>query len=245
MSTLKYKLKTTFAGALVAAAIGNSASASPAPAATPSRQENIGLGSGLVIGALAGGPFGALAGAAAGAWLGDQYAKGEHQRAALTGQVAAESAKSIALTTQLAAANRASAERASDRDRYERLVADLHRLESDVPFRTNEAVLSSEATEHLRALGTVLAGLPQARVRVTGFADPRGTERQNVALSRRRANAVVTVLSEAGVRSEQMVIEARGAADASPDATTLDDYALERRASVRLEPDGAAMSAQR
>jgi outer membrane protein OmpA-like peptidoglycan-associated protein len=135
--------------------------------------------------------------------------------------------------------------RAGVRDRYERLLADLHRLESDVPFKTNEAVLSSEATERLRALGTVLAGLPQAKVRVTGFADPRGGKRQNIALSERRANAVVTVLSQAGVRNEQIVIEARGAADASPDATTLDDYALERRASVRLEPDGAAMSAQR
>jgi len=235
-------IRTTIATLLIASALSSTAGA----AETASRQENIGVGSGLVIGALAGGPFGAIAGAAAGAWLGDHYSKSEKQRMQLERDVSAQAAKNAELSTRLADAGRLDAERARANARYEHLVADLHRLESDVPFKTNEAVLSTTAAEHLRVLGTVLAGLPQAKVRVSGFADPRGSEAGNMALSKRRADAVVAVLSEAGVRSDQLVIDARGAGDASPDAMTLDDFALERRASVRLEPNsGEAMSAQR
>jgi len=241
MNSMKGRWKAAFAGTLVAATFGNVAHAGDGNG----KSQGIGLSSGLLIGALAAGPLGAIAGGAAGVWLGDHYARSEQARLALAAQADRETAKSTALTSQLAQATRVGVERAAERERYERLVADLHRLESDVPFKTNEAALSSEAVAHLRALGTVLAGLPQAKVRVTGFADPRGTERHNVALSERRANAVVAVLSQAGVRSEQMLIEARGAADASTEATTLDDFALERRASIRLEPEQAALAAQR
>src|SRR5262249_52743785 len=40
-----------------------------------SKQENIGVVSGLAVGAVAGGPVGAIVGAAAGAWLGERYHK--------------------------------------------------------------------------------------------------------------------------------------------------------------------------
>src|SRR3981081_4837045 len=40
-----------------------------------SKQENIGVVTGLAVGAAAGGPVGAIVGAAAGAWLGDRYHK--------------------------------------------------------------------------------------------------------------------------------------------------------------------------
>src|SRR5215470_9206590 len=40
-----------------------------------SKHENIGVVSGLAVGAAAGGPIGAIVGAAAGAWIGDRYHK--------------------------------------------------------------------------------------------------------------------------------------------------------------------------
>src|SRR5262249_35677739 len=48
------------------------AAAQPEPA---SKQQNIRVGTGLTVGAGAGGPVGAIFGAAAGAWLGDRYHK--------------------------------------------------------------------------------------------------------------------------------------------------------------------------
>ena len=236
-------IKSTVAGILIAAALGQSAGA--AEHGTAFTQKDIGVGSGVVVGALAAGPLGAIAGAWVGGWLGDRYAKSEYKRVELERAVNVQTSENAELTTRLAAADRLESEHAEDRDRYERLVADLHRLESDVPFKTNEAVLSAAAEERLRVLGTMLAGLPQAKVRVSGFADPRGTKQQNLALSRRRANTVVMVLSQAGVRSDQLIVDARGADDAPADALSLDDFALERRATVRLEPpSGSAISAQ-
>src|SRR6186713_432687 len=40
-----------------------------------SKQENVGVVTGLAVGAVAGGPIGAIVGAAAGAWMGDHYHK--------------------------------------------------------------------------------------------------------------------------------------------------------------------------
>ena len=55
---------------------------------TPSRQENIGVVTGIAVGALAAGPVGAVLGAAAGGWLGDRYHRGQETRAALSGDLA-------------------------------------------------------------------------------------------------------------------------------------------------------------
>src|SRR3979490_3096570 len=50
-----------------------------------SKQENIGVVTGLAVGAAAGGPVGAIVGAAAGAWLGDRYHKQAVARPELAG----------------------------------------------------------------------------------------------------------------------------------------------------------------
>src|SRR5713226_4443745 len=63
-----------------------------------SKQESIGVVSGLAIGAAAGGPVGAIVGAAAGAWLGDRY----HKQAVAHSDLAAGLSKSEGDRTRLA-----------------------------------------------------------------------------------------------------------------------------------------------
>jgi len=70
---------------------------------------------------------------------------------------------------------------------------------------------------------------------VCGHADPRGSEAYNQALSERRAQAVASVLSEAGIGADKLILEARGAQDSVSEAGDLDGYALERRVTVTLE----------
>src|SRR5256885_16960658 len=62
-----------------------------------SKQENIGVVSGVAIGAVAGGPVGAIFGAAAGAWLGDRY----HKQAVARSELAAGLSKSEGDRTRL------------------------------------------------------------------------------------------------------------------------------------------------
>jgi uncharacterized protein YcfJ len=63
-----------------------------------SKQENIGVVTGLAVGAAAGGPIGAIVGAATGAWLGDRY----HKQAVARSELAAGLDKSESDRTRLA-----------------------------------------------------------------------------------------------------------------------------------------------
>jgi outer membrane protein OmpA-like peptidoglycan-associated protein len=115
----------------------------------------------------------------------------------------------------------------------------------DVAFRTNDDSISLQALPPLMKLGALAAALPQARVRVAGFTDPRGDDDYNQALSLRRAQAVAAVLASAGVAAERVVIEAHGKSDSTSGAGDLDAYAFDRRVSVRLELPGSDQVARR
>jgi outer membrane protein OmpA-like peptidoglycan-associated protein len=78
--------------------------------------------------------------------------------------------------------------------------------------------------------------LGQVKVRVAGYADPRGSEELNAALSERRADAVAAVLSQAGVDAGRIIVEAHGKAESTSAEGDLDGYAFERRVTVRIEP---------
>jgi outer membrane protein OmpA-like peptidoglycan-associated protein len=75
------------------------------------------------------------------------------------------------------------------------------------------------------------------KVRVSGYADPRGSEKLNTALSERRADAVAHVLIQGGVDASQLVVEAHGATDSKTAQGDLDGYAFDRRVTVKIEPD--------
>jgi outer membrane protein OmpA-like peptidoglycan-associated protein len=74
------------------------------------------------------------------------------------------------------------------------------------------------------------------KVRVAGYADPRGSEELNAALSERRADAVAAVLAQAGVEPGRIIVEAHGKTDSTSTDGDLDGYAFERRVTVRIEP---------
>ena len=118
-------------------------------------------------------------------------------------------------------------------------------LTIDVGFRTNDDAISLQALPPLMKLGALAAALPQAKVHVAGFADPRGGDDYNQALSLRRAQGVAAVLANAGVTPDRIVIEAHGNSDSASCEGDLDGYAFDRRVSVRLELPGSEQVASR
>ncbi len=197
-----------------------------------SKQETIGVFTGFVVGAVAGGPIGAALGSGAGAWLGDRYHKQLVAKQELTANLGRSEAERESLETQRAQLT-GTLERTRD-------------LGAEVDFRTNDASLSSESVERLTRLGTLAGALPDVKIRVCGYADPRGTSGYNLALSHKRAEAVAAVLTQAGVSTERLTIEARGSEDSTSAEGDLDGYALERRVTVQLEgpSDGKLAQAQ-
>ena len=112
---------------------------------------------------------------------------------------------------------------------------------STVQFRTGETGVRDSDKARLAKLGALVAGLPDVRVRVSGYADARGDESLNMSLSQERAEMVARELEKAGIPKERMTVEAMGERFASTDAVS-DDQAFERCVEIRLESGQALAS---
>jgi outer membrane protein OmpA-like peptidoglycan-associated protein len=224
-----------------------------------SKQENIGVFTGLAVGAAAGGPIGAMVGMVAGAWLGDRYHRqsvANHDLAAQNSALATQNhaltaslssseeeraglAGKLSLATQSLAANQA---QQAELDRTVQLSDDI---ETDVAFRTADASINDLQLPALRKLGALAASLPPgAKVRIDGYADPRGPATLNDDLSLRRAEAVALTLEKAGCPQDRLVIEAHGASQSTSPRGDLDAYAFDRRVTVRLDGTAVARSTE-
>jgi outer membrane protein OmpA-like peptidoglycan-associated protein len=80
----------------------------------------------------------------------------------------------------------------------------LVRFSSDVLFDVDSVLLSPAARDTLGQTATVLNDFPKTAVVVQGFTDSTGSERHNLELSERRAQAVVNYLVDRGVEPERM-----------------------------------------
>ena len=102
----------------------------------------------------------------------------------------------------------------------------------DLLFRTDEAALADSTGDRLAQLATTLAGMTDIRIQLDGFADERGDEAYNLALSAKRVEFVREQFIAAGVHPDRINVAAHGESVAQDDST--DSYALERRVSVTL-----------
>ena len=200
-----------------------------------SKAENIGVMSGLVIGAAAGGPIGAIVGAAGGALIGDRFHKKEVQNDELKVSLARSESDKEKVMADLAS-TMAHGEKLSEE--LDNAVNKTHDLEAAFAFRTNDAGLSPDDVSRLQKIGSLAGAIPEVKVRVSGFADPRGSEKFNASLSKRRADSVAGVLESAGIPADRIVIEAHGEHESTSAEGDLEGYAFERRVTVRIEQDG-------
>src|ERR1700682_5878715 len=184
-----------------------------------SKQSDIGAVTGLAVGAARGGPVGAVLGAAAGALLGDRY----HRQAQSWAALEAERSRLSQSVAQL-----------------DQTLQQTEELGLDVSFRTNDDSITTRTMPPLLKLGALVVAMPQARVRIAGYADPRGSQAYNSELSLRRAQGVAAVLMAAGVAPARILIEAHGNTESTSADGDLDGYAFERRVTVRLELPPAA-----
>ena len=225
---------------LAAAALIATAAAWAEPATGPdgnARSEDIGIFTGLAVGAAAGGPVGAVIGAAAGGLFGDHYYKEKQSKAAL----AADLRKSEAERARLAAS--LSEVGGSQDAQLKQTLAAVDTIGMDVSFRTDDDSIKVEDMAPLLKLGALAAAVPDAKLRIAGFADPRGGADYNDELSMRRAEAVAAALACGGITRERLIVEAHGAGESQSAAGDLDAYALDRRVTVRLERPGSAVPA--
>jgi outer membrane protein OmpA-like peptidoglycan-associated protein len=215
-------------------------------------QEPVGFLTGGVIGAFAAGPIGAVIGAGLGTWLGNRVHRASEASAA-EAKAAALSTEKTQLTaekTQLLESNQSLSAKLDDlSDKIKTTQTAkvdesevLDGLTGDVLFRTGSAEVTTDIAHQIQVLAQAIAKSPGLKVRVDGYADPRGTEELNMKLSQDRANAVRDLLLSAGVSETVLEVNAYGKSQSI--AEDSDGYALERRVRLTLQVQGGAAVAQ-
>ncbi len=240
-----------------AAALADAADTAPPKPLPP--QEPAGFIMGGVIGGFAAGPVGAVIGASLGTWLGQRVHRAGEATKAQARVAALEIEKkdlaetNRALTARLdelaqrvetaqapsTAAAAAAQEQTAGREDSAKV---LDGLQGDVLFRTGSAEITEETAHEIEVLAGAVAKSPGLKVRVDGYADPRGTVDANLKLSVARADAVRDLFLEAGVSDEALEVNAYGKSQSV--ALDSDGYALERRVRLTLQAAGPAAVAQ-
>ena len=212
--TTKFRHPAVIAGVLAITLVANPAFAR---ADSGSKRGGAGFASGALVGGAAAGPIGVVVGATVGALMGEHSARKSEQLARRKAEAAELAARMETLNGSLSTIEGKAGE-----------------VGSTVQFRTGETGVRDSDKARLAKLGALVAGLPDVRVRVSGFADARGDESLNLSLSQERAEMVARELEKAGIPKERLVIEAMGERFASTDAAS-DDQAFERCVEIRLE----------
>ncbi len=214
---------------------------------------------GGVIGAFAAGPIGAVVGAGLGTWLGNRvHRAGDATRAESTAAaLEADKTKLLGENSALSSEKQKLTEtNVSLTARLEELTHQvqtaqnakqdagsvLDGLQGDVLFRTGSAEITPEIAHQIEVLAQAVAKSPTLKVRLDGYADPRGTVDTNLKLSQDRANAVRDLFRAAGIGDEVLEVNAYGKSQSV--ASDNDGYALERRVRLTLQAQGGAAVAQ-
>jgi sortase system peptidoglycan-associated protein len=171
----------------------------------------VGLGSGLVIGAIVAGPAGAAVAGILGALIGENSAQ-EQALNESNAELAKLSLVREENSTLLAANQAMEKQLMMSKVAYEESlsVAPAPTLKSSIQFKSGSVVVEPVYDSQLALVASALKRNEKLTVRLTGQADQRGDAQFNQALSMQRALSVKKQLTELGVPSEQIMTVAVG-----------------------------------
>ena len=105
----------------------------------------------------------------------------------------------------------------------------------DFFFEFDKSELTEKSKADMERLVQEMQKFPEAKFEIAGYADSRGSNAYNDALSERRAKAVKAALVEKGLKAENLTIVAKGERFLHVrDAKTDDEHAQNRRVEVRI-----------
>ncbi|MGC8794106.1 MAG: OmpA family protein [Bryobacteraceae bacterium] len=175
----------------------------------------------------------------------DERAMGAENLAKQAGSVAEQARQGAERAAQSAESARSLAEQ--NRSRLGEISAYLENagkfrlLEQEtVLFGFNRSTLTAEARARLDALAGKLAGQDSYVIEVAGYADPAGPQDYNVALSQRRAEAVVRYLVSRQIPIRRIHTAGLGVSEAARDAASRKQA---RRVEIRVFVPEAAFPA--
>jgi outer membrane protein OmpA-like peptidoglycan-associated protein len=108
-------------------------------------------------------------------------------------------------------------------------------------FATGKATLQSASQEQLTNIAAILKAYPQIRIRIGGYTDNAGDPGANLRLSEERANNVMDELVKLGIDPARMSARGYGAHDPIADNATEEGRQKNRRISLRVTDQQAAV----
>lgn len=197
----------------------------------------IGMGAGALAGAAVAGPVGGMVGAVMGLFIGK--VEGDKQVIAQQEGDLVKSAQSIVALTHKT-------------DNYQRVLADNEKLNDEVTalklqklnnlmamtvqFKTGSSTIEPHFESQLLELALILNDNTEIELDLHGFADQRGDEQANLALSQQRVDSVSDFLIKHGVSHQRLTRHALGESNSLASNASFEDDFFDRRVTVTAKP---------
>lgn len=213
------------------------------------RVETTSVGGGFLIGAAVGGPPGAFVGAVAGALVGDRFLVGRKNRlleASLEStrdELLAMQQANAELQAQLLAGRSAANPNLVASTTYEAPgLACCSDSTVVLHFRSGSSAVEKLYEQDLKQFVAYVQSLPDAIVEITGHADRRGEENDNLWLSQERVQSVEKKLRDLGLRNFSYETTAFGEGQPATAADSFENNFFDRRVVLRLRRDQNAFA---
>lgn len=210
-------LISTLAGAPMIAAADKGAAMPTAQELYQHQQdiENIGFGSGLLVGAVVAGPIGAFVGGIAGNFIA-KHINAKDEVELLTDNLAYVKENHLEQISQfqnkLTRTEQELQTQLTMLEHNERLSEQLQaeNLLMSLQFSTGSSDIAAHYQEQISALAQILNNAPDMKVDLSGYTDLAGEEARNQSLSQARVASVKTLLMAQGVNEQQIQTFAYG-----------------------------------
>ncbi|TRY33105.1 sortase-associated OmpA-like protein PdsO [Aliiglaciecola sp. M165] len=209
--------------------------------------EVIGFGSGAAAGALIAGPLGAMIGGIFGVLIADDV-NDENALQASTDKLAKANLALDQKQEQLLVLQK-EYQKAQQQNQIQLVAMDsqiervMQEMESNIQFRTASYVVEEHFKTQLDLVADGLKNNPELTVTLSGFADSRGDDSYNQALSQQRVISVKDYLVSKGVNGKQVLTHSFGESQPVSAQTNNEDHFFDRRVLVRVEQGQQSMTA--
>jgi outer membrane protein OmpA-like peptidoglycan-associated protein len=113
----------------------------------------------------------------------------------------------------------------------------VSKMKSDILFDTGKAELKAEAKKNLTEMAEIMKKYPENVLTIKGFTDSTGSQKINDELSQKRADAVKSQLTAAGMPSTVISTQGLGPANPIADNKTADGRKQNRRVEIEVTVD--------
>jgi sortase system peptidoglycan-associated protein len=202
--------------------------------------ELLGLGSGILIGTAVAGPIGGVVAGIFGLLIADDV-NSDNKLELVKAELESKDQQMLAMQQQFdLAAKHANTQLAS----VEALLnQNSQTLESNIQFKTASYVLEQHYKSQLDLIASNLREDPSLNITLSGFADQRGDNTFNQALSEQRAISVKSYLISQGVKEQQIVSNSYGESNLLSKGSNFEDDFFDRRVVLKLAGASEEMTA--